>query len=88
MFRAVVDFFQIHVIDGCDGTLCFIMCKHLQYLDISDISRWSDKILTSMTCVAARRWANDDVGPIMHHGVKDPKDVTSFYYQECSFLLK
>ena len=27
------------------------------------------------------RWANDELGPIMHHGVKDPKDVTSFYYK-------
>ena len=34
------------------------------------------------------RWANDEVGPIMHHGVKDPKDVTSFYYQEPLHRLK
>lgn len=37
-------------------------------------------------CVAdgvfLNRWANDEVGPIMHHGVKDPKDVTSFYYKD------
>lgn len=32
--------------------------------------------------VFLNRWANDEVGPIMHHGVKDPKDVTSFYYQD------
>ena len=64
----------------------FLSYLHLQSLDIS---RSSDKILTAMTSVTAtRRWANDDVGPIMHHGVKDPKDVTSFYYQECSFLLR
>jgi hypothetical protein len=34
------------------------------------------------------RWANDEVGPIMHHGVKDPKDVTSFYYKDCCHLSR
>ncbi|CAJ1368336.1 unnamed protein product [Effrenium voratum] len=32
--------------------------------------------------VFLNRWASDEVGPIMHHGVKDPNDVTSFYYKD------
>lgn len=74
MFGAVIYFFHVYTYS--------IQISH-------DISKSSDKILPSMTSVtAAQRWANDDVGPIMHHGVKDPKDVTSFYYQECSFFFE
>eukprot|EP00913_Durusdinium_trenchii_P020357 g19123.t1 len=32
--------------------------------------------------VFLNRWASSEIGPIMHHGVKDPQDVVSFYYKD------
>mmetsp|Transcript_58702 Transcript_58702/g.109910 ORF Transcript_58702/g.109910 Transcript_58702/m.109910 type:complete len:378 (-) Transcript_58702:119-1252(-) len=32
--------------------------------------------------VFLNRWASDEVGPMFHHGIKNPTDVTSFYYQD------
>ena len=28
------------------------------------------------------RWASEEVGPMFHHGIKNPEDVSSFYYQD------
>ncbi|CAE7242005.1 unnamed protein product [Symbiodinium natans] len=32
--------------------------------------------------VFLNRWASEEVGPMFHHGIKNPEDVSSFYYQD------
>ncbi|CAE7937999.1 unnamed protein product [Symbiodinium necroappetens] len=32
--------------------------------------------------VFLNRWASEEVGPVFHHGIKNPDEVTSFYYQD------